>query len=74
MAEYQIRVRGHLPANWSDFVAGAQPRNLPGGECLIVAELPDQAALYGLLSHLSDLGLHLLSVNPTEEVQALPRV
>ena len=72
MREYHIRIRGHLPADWSDFVAGAQPQNLPGGDCLLVTNLPDQAALFGILSRLNGLGLYLVSVNPAQEARVPP--
>jgi len=35
---------------------------LPNGTTLLCGDLPDQPALYGLILHLRDLGITLLSV------------
>jgi len=34
---------------------------------LLIYEMPDQAALYGMITRLRDLGLKLISVNPKVE-------
>jgi hypothetical protein len=38
----------------------------PGGETVIAGPVPDQAALFGLLMKVRDLGLTLVSVNRVE--------
>jgi hypothetical protein len=59
--QYQIRVRGRLGETMrSAFPAlQAQPH---GADTLLTGELPDQAALYGVLAEIEALGLELLEV------------
>lgn len=59
----RIRVRGELSPTWWSEVFGAlivAPE--PDGTTLLTGELPDQAALHGLLATIRDLGLSLISV------------
>ena len=58
----QIRLQGHLSTQWLDWFGGLAMENLLGGEALLSGELPDQAALYGVLNRVRDLGLPLISV------------
>jgi hypothetical protein len=61
-AHYQLRVKGHIAGDW--FASLCEVRVLweDDGATRIVARLPDQAALHGLLARVRDLGLTLLSV------------
>jgi hypothetical protein len=63
---YEIRVAGHLSANWSARFEGASMRHEPEGETVLSASL-DQAALHGVLVTIRDLGLNLISVNRVED-------
>lgn len=63
---YEIRVRGLLAADWADWLGGMQVVGIAAGETLIVGPIPDDAALYGLLNAIRDLGLSLLSVHRLE--------
>lgn len=62
----QIRIQGQLTSEWSDWFSGLCIENLPGGNGLLHGDLPDQAALYGVIDRLRDLGLVLLSVDCAE--------
>ena len=62
-AIYEIRVRGKLDARWSRWFANLQITPQPDGECLLTGPIHDQAALYGAISRMRDLGLVLISVH-----------
>lgn len=59
---YEIHIKGHLSANWSDWFDGLTVTNLDQGESLIAGPVPDQAALHGLLARVYSLNLTLLGV------------
>jgi hypothetical protein len=61
-ATYQIRLKGHLPDNWSDWFDGFTIDNQPTGETVLTGEIVDQTALYSLLQRIRDLGLTLIEV------------
>ncbi len=63
LMRYQIRVRGHLSPRWTEWFDGLEITNLPNGDAVLTCALPDQAALYGVLNRVRDLGLILISLN-----------
>jgi hypothetical protein len=67
---YQIRVKGHLSPQWSDWFDGFTITNCEDGEALLSGLILDQAALYGLLNKISNLGLPLLAVNRLQREEA----
>jgi hypothetical protein len=62
--QYEIVIFGHLPSKWSAVFEGMQVICQPDGNTRITGTIPDQAALFGLLWQLNNLGLQLVSVNP----------
>jgi hypothetical protein len=58
----KIRVSGHLGPGWSAWFEGMAVRTLPTGDTELVGELIDDAALFGVLLKIRDLGLHLVSM------------
>jgi hypothetical protein len=62
---YEIRLQGHLGARWAARFDGMTISNQADGTTLLRGDVTDQAALYGLLSYVRDLGLVLLSVRHT---------
>ena len=59
---YQIRVRGHLDERWRRWFEDFELTLHPDGETVITGVVVDQAALYGALNRLRDLGLSLISI------------
>ena len=66
---YEICVKGHLDQRWSDWFEGFAIALKDNGETLLSGPVVDQAALYGLLIKVRDLGLPLVSVMPTQPTQ-----
>jgi hypothetical protein len=61
-ARYRIRIRGHLGPAWSAWFDGLTVVQADDGTTELVGPLVDQAALFGLLARLRDLGATLLLV------------
>jgi len=61
---YQIRIKGHLDSQWTDWFGGLTITLEEGGDTLLTGPVVDQAALHGLLKKVRDLGMPLLSVCP----------
>jgi hypothetical protein len=61
---YCLRIRGHLPEEWSQWFEGMTLRCHPDGTTTMSGPVRDQAALHGLLLKVRDLGLSLISVTP----------
>jgi hypothetical protein len=66
MLRAEIRVKGQINAHWSSWFEGLTVTHATGDETILTGEVTDQAALYGLLAKLRDLGLPLLSVSSVE--------
>jgi len=60
---YQIRLKGHLGCEWTDWFGGLTLTLEEDGDTLLTGSVVDQAALFGLLKKVRDLGMPLLSVN-----------
>jgi hypothetical protein len=59
---YQIRIKGHLGREWTDWFGGLTITALDNGDTLLTGPVVDQAALYGLLRKVRDVGMPLISV------------
>jgi hypothetical protein len=67
---YQIRLRGQLGQEWTDWFGGLAITLADNGDTLLTGSVIDQAALYGLLKKMRDLGMPLVSINPIKSAQA----
>ena len=56
----RIRVKEHLDISWQDWFEGLQITHEETGTTLLSGSLQDQAALYGVLLKIRQLGLSLL--------------
>ena len=63
---YQIRIKGHLSPQWTDWFEGLTITLEEDGNTLLTGPVVDQAALHGWLKKVRDLGMPLLSVNSVE--------
>jgi hypothetical protein len=68
LQRYIIRVEGHLATDWSDWFEGLIVCQEPDGDTILTGEL-DQAALHGVLAKIRDLGLVLVAVNLSMQVE-----
>ncbi|MDA0268365.1 MAG: hypothetical protein O3A14_15765 [Cyanobacteria bacterium] len=59
-------IKGHLDQRWSNWFEGFAIVLKDNGETRLSGPVVDQAALFGLLMKVRDLGLPLVSVNPTQ--------
>jgi hypothetical protein len=59
---YQIRLKGHLGHQWTDWFDGMSITLEDNGDTLLKGPVVDQSALHGLLRKVRDLGMPLLSV------------
>jgi len=75
-AAYRIRIAGRVRNGWSDFLTGLQETVSQTGDVPVTeltGTVPDQPALFGLLCHIRDLGLPLVSVEFIAPVPQLGR-
>jgi hypothetical protein len=59
---YEIRIKGHLADRWAGWFGGLTITREENGDTLLTGPVVDQAALFGLLRKVRDLGMPLLSV------------
>ena len=63
---YQIRLKGHLDDQWADWFGGLTITLEEDGNTLLTGPVVDQAALFGLLKKVRDLGMPLVSIHCVE--------
>lgn len=66
---YQIKLKGYLDVQWADWFENTTIQFDNDGNTLLTCLVPDQAALYGVLKKIRDIGLFLLSLNYLENTQ-----
>jgi hypothetical protein len=66
---YIIRVKGHLDTFWQEWFDNLSITHDGDGSTLLSGHIKDQAALYGILIKLRDLGLTLLSLEASTPMQ-----
>lgn len=60
---YQIRIKGHLDSQWTEWFEGLTITLEASGDTLLTGSVIDQSALHSLLKKIRDLGMPLVSVN-----------
>ena len=64
-ATYRIRIAGRVKNGWTDFMTGlveSHIQEMGTSVTELTGNVPDQSALFGLLCHIRDMGLPLISV------------
>ena len=57
----EIRIKGTLKQDWSDWLEGLIVSHQANGETVLKGQISDQAALIGLLNRIHGLNLQLIS-------------
>ena len=66
---YQIRIKGHLGRQWTDWFSGLAITLEDNGDTVLTGLIVDQAALHGLLRKVRDLGMPLISVSSRSQLE-----
>ncbi len=61
---YEIRLKGHLDSQWTDWFEGLTITMEEDDITLLTGPVVDQASLHGLLKKIRDLGMPLVSICP----------
>jgi hypothetical protein len=69
-ARYRIRIRDHLDPLWAQWFDGLAIAQQDDGTTTLTGQVVDQAALFGLLARLRNLGATLLAVEPLADDDA----
>ncbi len=68
MQQIEMRVKGYIHPRWSGWFGGLTIRHSDPDETILTGLVQDEAALYGIISRLRDLGLKLISLS-SEEIE-----
>jgi len=63
-----IRIKGEMDQSWSEWFEGFKIEHCDPDETVLTGLVEDQAAFYGLIGKLRDLGLELTAVNSTPQM------
>jgi hypothetical protein len=66
---YVIRVKGHLDTFWQEWFDHLAITHQSDGTTLLSGPIQDQAALYGILIKMRDLGLTLLELSTSAPIE-----
>ena len=72
MAErYKIELQTSIDHDWSSWLGNLELAHTPTGHTILTGNVPDQAALHGLLARIRDLGIAILLVVRLESTDRL---
>lgn len=66
MQTVTIRIKGEIDESWSEWFEGFELTSNEPDETILTGIVTDQAAFYGLIGKLRDLGIQLVAVNSIE--------
>jgi hypothetical protein len=67
MYQTEIHVKGKIDPDRSDWFGELQMQESSSGETILLGELPDMAAVYGVISRQGSLVIPLISVSCVED-------
>jgi hypothetical protein len=68
---YKIELQSIIDYDWSDWLGNLELTHTPAGHTILIGEVPDQAALHGLLARIRDLGIPIRLVARLESADRL---
>ncbi len=66
MQNVEIRIKGQIKKGWSEWFGGLTISYSECNETILIGLVPDEAALYGIIARLRDLGLQMTSLSSKE--------
>jgi len=66
MQQIELRVKGHIHPRWSEWFGGLTISHSGPDETVLTGLVQDEAALYGIIARLRDLGMKLTSLSSVE--------
>jgi hypothetical protein len=66
-----IRIKGEMDESWSECFEGFEFFHCGASDTLLTGLVEDQAAFYGLIGKLRDLGLQLMEVSSVEHPEPI---
>jgi hypothetical protein len=73
VAVYEIRIRGHLDKDWTEWFHGLTLTHTCDGHTILTGPVADQSALRSVLNRIWNLNLALISVNLVESNRKIDR-
>ena len=61
-----IKVRGHLDKQWKEWLDNMEIK-FEGKNTILIGDVADQSALYGIITKIRDLNLKLISIDSDNE-------
>lgn len=66
MLKVEVTIKGHIDPEWEGWFEGLVIKLCETDTTQLTGLVPDQSALYGILSRVRDLGLELISIDSRE--------
>ena len=73
MLTVEVRIEGHLDPQWAEWLGGFTLTHTAQGETILTGTVKDQAALYGLIAKLRDLGVRLIAARFSDTTGQSPQ-
>ena len=74
MYNTKIHIKGKINPNWSEWFGELQVVDCTSNETILHGNLPDMAAVYGVISRLGSLVIPLISVDCVEQAESNSKI